>query len=202
MRTVGGEISVITGRHQRRGEELPRAAAGHEVAQQLIVAGLGDARVDRPRAVSAHDRMDVLEELQIPADDEQVKLFRVDHFEVLDDLAGAWAQEREEQSDGLSGSHLGGLGAQHQAEVTRVVRSRLNERHPADGAGAGRRRRVGGMHGADPRNLLIGRLPQRRRWLGGRGLREELAAGQGPEQTDQSTAIDSAHRWGLVALPS
>src|SRR5262249_4859434 len=136
MRAVAREVPVITRRDERGCQELAGAAGGQKIAQDLVVAGLGKTRVDRPRAVIAHVRVDVLEELQILADDEQVERLRVNDLEFLHDVAGAGAQESEEERDLLARPHLRRFSSKDELEVARVVRLGLNQGHAADGAGA------------------------------------------------------------------
>ena len=71
------------------------AAARKEVRQHLVVPGLRQRHVDRPRAVRLLLRMDVLEVLHVLADDEQVILPLVHHLELRDRLAGARMEDAE-----------------------------------------------------------------------------------------------------------
>ena len=59
-------------------EKLRGPAQRDEIGQQLIEARLRQRHIDRPGAVILLLRMDVLEEFQILADDEQVVFFFVD----------------------------------------------------------------------------------------------------------------------------
>src|SRR5262249_34465664 len=91
MRTVARKIAVVARSYERSCQELTRAAAGHDIAQNLVVARLGNRRVDGPRAVSVKGRVDVFEELHVLADDEQMEGLRVNDFELFDALAGSGA---------------------------------------------------------------------------------------------------------------
>ncbi len=115
-----------------------------------------------------------------------MKLLRVHDLEVFHHFARVGVQESEEQRHVLPGLHLRRLAPEVEPIIARVVRPRLNELHPADRADARGRRRVRGVHGADPRDLFIG-------WVCGAGRRfEERRRGDGTrrQRTKQLTAIE------------
>ena len=153
-----------------------RAAAGHEIGQHLVIAGLGErARRWSTSRSGCSSRMDVLEELHVLTDDEEMKLLFVHHLEFLHGIARTRMQNLEAHRGFLPGLHQRGHGTGSRADNRERRRGAARTRSiPAARTLARHVHRVIGMHGANPGGFFVGsgtllRLALKIRDSGGRG---------------------------------
>src|SRR5207244_9718103 len=98
----------------------------HEVRQNLVVSRLWKRHIDRPGPIGLFFRMYMLEVLHILADDEQVILPFVNHFEFLDGLAATGMENSKQQLRPLPRLQNSRHGAKIESIIAVIERSRTD----------------------------------------------------------------------------
>ena len=128
--------------------DLRDSAGGEEVAEELVTAGLRQLRLEDELSVGLLPRMEVRVELEVAADEEQVKRHAVERREVPDGPSRCRFGDREPQLDLLPRADRRGprFEPEHRGRVE--PRGNRNERHPAARAPARPLQPHVRMHGA------------------------------------------------------